>query len=144
MLFSHYVHKSHNNPAGKAAHLIMIKTQTATRASNGSCIWWNNLYLGISVTRVSLGVFVTFLGILMEFYLNGTELSLNSGNSGNLKNHWSINWAQFKDPVSVVASISVKTFSENSNFVNSVISYNPAYYQLLSAYSLRSDSILDQ
>ena len=39
----------------------------------------------------------------MEFFLNGAELSLNSANSTNsrnLINHWSINWAQFKDPVS--------------------------------------------
>ena len=39
----------------------------------------------------------------MEFFLNGTELSLNSVNSadsGNLINHWTMNWAQFKDPVS--------------------------------------------
>ena len=39
----------------------------------------------------------------MEFFLNGTELSLNSVisvNSGNLINHWSMNRAQFKDPVS--------------------------------------------
>ena len=31
----------------------------------------------------------------VEFFLNGPQLSLNSG---NLINHWSINWAQFKDP----------------------------------------------
>ena len=35
----------------------------------------------------------------MEFFLNGTELSLNSGNPIN---HSSMNWAQFKDPVSHV------------------------------------------
>ena len=33
----------------------------------------------------------------LEFFLNGAELSLNSG---NLINHWSMNWARFKDPVS--------------------------------------------
>ena len=33
----------------------------------------------------------------LEFCLNGAELSLNSG---NLKNHRSMNWAQFKDPIS--------------------------------------------
>ena len=33
----------------------------------------------------------------MEFFLNGTELSLNSGNQIN---HLSMNWNQFKDPVS--------------------------------------------
>ena len=31
--------------------------------------------------------------------MTGTELSFNSANSGNLINHWSMNWAQFKDPV---------------------------------------------
>ena len=36
----------------------------------------------------------------MEFFLNGAELSVNSVNSGNLINHFSMNWAQFKDPVS--------------------------------------------
>ena len=36
----------------------------------------------------------------MEFFLNGAELSLNSVNSGNLINYWSMNLAQFKDPVS--------------------------------------------
>ena len=39
----------------------------------------------------------------MEFFINGAELllnSVNSANSGNLINHWSMNWAQFKDPVS--------------------------------------------
>ena len=35
----------------------------------------------------------------MEFFLNWEELSLNSGNSGNLINHWSMNWANF-DPAS--------------------------------------------
>ena len=33
-------------------------------------------------------------------FLNGTELPLNSANSGNLINHQNMNWAQFKDPVS--------------------------------------------
>ena len=41
----------------------------------------------------------------LEFFLNGTELSLNSTNSaksGNLISHRSMNWAQFKDPVLLV------------------------------------------
>ena len=33
------------------------------------------------------------------FFLNGAELSLNSINSGNLINHWSMNFGQFKDPL---------------------------------------------
>ena len=37
---------------------------------------------------------------LLEFFLNGAELSLNSVNSEKLINHWSMNWAQFKDPIS--------------------------------------------
>ena len=40
--------------------------------------------------------------IILEFFLNEAELSLNSVNSvnsGNLINHPSMNWAQFKDPV---------------------------------------------
>ena len=36
----------------------------------------------------------------LEFFLNGAELSLNSVNSGNLANYWSMNWAQLKDAVS--------------------------------------------
>ena len=36
----------------------------------------------------------------LEFFLNGTELLLNSVNSEKLINHWSMNWAQFKDPIS--------------------------------------------
>ena len=36
----------------------------------------------------------------LQFFLNGAELSQNSVNSGNLTNHRSMNWAQFKDPVS--------------------------------------------
>ena len=32
------------------------------------------------------------------FFLNEAELPLKSENSGNLINHWSMNWAQFKDP----------------------------------------------
>ena len=35
-----------------------------------------------------------------EFFLNGAELSVNSG---NLINHWNMNWAQFKDPVSHIS-----------------------------------------
>ena len=37
----------------------------------------------------------------MEIFLNGAKLSLNYvnfTNSGKLINHWSMNWAQFKDP----------------------------------------------
>ena len=36
----------------------------------------------------------------VKFFLNGAELSLNSVSSRNLISHWSMNWAQFKDPVS--------------------------------------------
>ena len=36
----------------------------------------------------------------LEFFLNGAELSLNSVNSEKLINHGSMNWAQFKDPIS--------------------------------------------
>ena len=34
---------------------------------------------------------------LLEFSLNGAELSLNSVNSENLRKHWSMNWVQYKD-----------------------------------------------
>ena len=37
---------------------------------------------------------------IMEFSLNGAELSLNAVNSGiseNMRNHWGMNWAQYED-----------------------------------------------
>ena len=33
----------------------------------------------------------------LEFSLNGAELSLNSTNSENLRNHWGMNWVQYND-----------------------------------------------
>ena len=36
----------------------------------------------------------------MEFFLNGAELLLNSVNSEKMINHPSMNWAQFKYPIS--------------------------------------------
>ena len=66
----------------------------------------------------------------LEFFLNGTELSLNSVSSKNLINHWSMNWAQFKDPVSRICRANIlvsytrggrfevstwKTFRKNSD-----------------------------
>ena len=41
----------------------------------------------------------TFSPCPKVFFLNEAELPLNSSNSGNLINHWSMNWAQFKDPL---------------------------------------------
>ena len=38
--------------------------------------------------------------VALEFFLNGAELSLNSAISGKVINHWSMNWAWFKDSVS--------------------------------------------
>ena len=43
---------------------------------------------------------VRIFTIAMEFFLNGAELSLISANSGNLINHWCMNWSQFEYPVS--------------------------------------------
>ena len=46
---------------------------------------------------------LVMINVIMEFFLNGAELSLNSvnsANSGKLINHWSMNWDQIKDPVS--------------------------------------------
>ena len=39
---------------------------------------------------------MSFIGIFAKWNRD----SLNSANSGKLINHWSMNWAQFKDPVS--------------------------------------------
>ena len=36
--------------------------------------------------------------VLMQFFLNGAELSLNSAISGNVINHWRMNWSKLKDP----------------------------------------------
>ena len=44
---------------------------------------------------------------ILELFLNGAELSfksVDSVNSGNLINHFNINWAQFKDPVSHIVA----------------------------------------
>ena len=53
--------------------------------------------------KISFGNSVSLekVQVQLEFFLNGTGLSFNSvisGNSGNLINHWSMNWIQFKDP----------------------------------------------
>ena len=65
-----------------------------------------------------------FTGTLV-FFLNGAELSLIPVISVNLINHWSMNWAQFKDPVShmclvgtVVASWSLTQEVAGSNPFN--------------------------
>ena len=45
-----------------------------------------------------MGFFVLNLILTtLEFSLNGVELSLNSGNSENRRNHWSMKWVQYKD-----------------------------------------------
>ena len=61
----------------------------------------------------------------MEFSLNGAKLSLNSGNSENLRNHWGMNWVQYKDLLSynwlcgwVVESLSLKQEILGSNPAN--------------------------
>ena len=54
------------------------------------------------------------------------RIAVNSANLGNLKNHWSFNWAQFKDPVShmclagaVVESWSItQEVAGSNNFFN--------------------------
>ena len=80
--------------------------------------------------------------------------SVNSANSGNLINHWSLNWSQFKDPVylssvslwhcgSILVSyirdqrfkpfkwqIYFVTFSENSNDTGDKIQRNQTLFKL--------------
>ena len=51
----------------------------------------NLLYQNLSYLDLKIGI--------LEFSLNGAELSLNSANSENLRNHWNMNWVQFKDPL---------------------------------------------
>ena len=66
-----------------------------------------NLALSLQVLVVKSLNLESFLWTVSDkknngFFLNGAEISFNSvisANSGNLINHWSMNWAQFKDPV---------------------------------------------
>ena len=60
-------------------------------------------YIILVQEKISFGNSVSLekVQVQLEFFLNGTGLSFNSvisGNSGNLINHWSMNWTQFKDP----------------------------------------------
>ena len=61
---------------------------------------------------------------ILEFFLNVAELStnsVNSANSGNLINHWSMNWAQFKDPISHMCLTEFsETFKLNPHLASSV------------------------
>ena len=41
-------------------------------------------------------LFCSQITVVLGFSLNG-ELSLNSSNSENLRNHWGMNWVQYKD-----------------------------------------------
>ena len=69
-------------------------------------------------TRSSRSFLTVQLGSL-EFFLNGTELPLNSGilaNSGNLINHWSMNLSQMCPAEAVVSSWS---------FTQEVVGSNP-------------------
>ena len=52
----------------------------------------------ILTLRSILGTKISSIEWIKEEY--GAELSLNSSYSGNLINHWSMNYAQFTDPVS--------------------------------------------
>ena len=61
---------------------------------------WNSISVGIILTIDTNFLTVNwdaFLLFLLEFFLNESDLSLNSANSRKLINHWSMNWAQFKD-----------------------------------------------
>ena len=94
----------------------------------------------------------TFLGVafpwhffFMDFFLNGAELSWNSvisENSGNLINHWSMNWAQCKGHIShmclaraVVASWSlhkrwqVRALLMTNIFVNEFAEFSENIYE---------------
>ena len=70
----------------------------------------------------------------MECFVNGTERSLNSVNSGMLINHLSINLAQFKDSVSQVclAGAMVASWSLTQEVVGS-IPFNDNYFLFLNS-----------
>ena len=53
------------------------------------------LFSRITTNSFCTGCFNFLIGVFPKWNRN----SLNSGKSGNLINHWSMNWAQFKDRV---------------------------------------------
>ena len=66
-------------------------------------LWEIDNFKTINRVSVELCFYAISTLISVEFFLNGEEFSsnsVNSANSGNLINHWSMNWAQFKDPMS--------------------------------------------
>ena len=69
------------------------------------CFWnwrkWTVSFYTSNLLQVCKQKFWYIVRWWWRFPLNGAELSLdwvNSANSGNLINHWSMNWTQFKDP----------------------------------------------
>ena len=67
-----------------------------------------------------------FIESSMEFSLNGAELSLNSGNSENLRNHWGMNWVQHNDLLSY--NCLCGTVVESLSLTQEILGTNPAIF----------------
>ena len=88
-----------SNPTGNYLQMrLHVK-----KSDSGSLVQLFGFHFTISRYQTwNEGVKITPQKLLMEFFLNGTTLSLNSvnlGNSGNLINDWSMVWDQFEDPL---------------------------------------------
>ena len=96
-------------------YLILFKL-TFICSLNGKCFWgnlvisrkmweiWQNWVFSLTdiashmwKLEIWLKYFLTKDMTTLGFSLNAAELSLNSVNSENLRNHWSMNWIHYKD-----------------------------------------------
>ena len=72
------------------------------------------------------------LVVTLKFSLNGAELSLNSlnlGNSKNLRNHWGINWVQYKDLLCYMCLC--ETVVSSLSLTQVVLGFNPSIFLLI-------------
>ena len=74
----------------------IIKNYRKSRLDNWTSGFCCDMQYSFSVLKLCW-IFGIREEFTLEFSLNGAELSLNSGNSENLRNHWGMNWIQYKD-----------------------------------------------
>ena len=67
--------------------------------------------------------------LIMGFSLNGAELSLISGISENLRNHWGMNWVQYKDLLCYMCPCG--TVVSSLSLTQEILVFNPAILQPL-------------
>ena len=100
-------------------------------SSRPQCIWSVNLISSKLYTNVSEdGV----IGVFLKWIRN----SVNSASSGNLINHWSMNWIQFRDPLcylcfagAVVASWSLtQEVAGSNNLLQNIIIFVTEFSEL--------------